>query len=379
MPWKEASTMSLRFEFVQLVIASETKIRRLCRRFGVSPKTAYKWLHRYHEGGRQALADRSRRPHQSPAQTSPQMEQLVVHTRQRYPAWGARKLRRWLLERGHRDLPSPSTITAILQRNGCIAETDSQKHQAFQRFEAPTPNALWQMDFKGYFPLLDRRCHPLTILDDYSRYSIGLYACCNQRQETVEQLLISTFRRYGMPHRILTDNGGPWGSSGYDAYSVLAVWLLRLGITLSHSRIYHPQTLGKDERFHRTLQMELLARRTFLSLDDCQRHFDSWRNLYNFQRPHEALDMAVPGSRYHPSSREYPETLPPIEYGAQDIVRKVDHKGDISFRGRRFRIGKSFYRYPLGLRPTTADGVYTVFFCHQQIAQINLNNDIENP
>ncbi len=237
----------------------------------------------------------------------------------------------------------------VHQRNGCIAETDSPKHQPYQRYGAPEPAALWQMDFKGHFPLLDQRCHPLTILDDDSRYSVGSCACSNQRQETVEQLLISTFRRYGMPHRILTDNGGPWGSSGYDAYSVLAVWLIRLGIALNHYRIYHPQTLGKDKRFHRTLQIELLARRTFLSLDDCRRHFDSRRNFYNFQLPHEALDMVVPASRYEPSPREYPEALPPIEYRAEDIVRKVDHRGDISFRGRRFRIGKSFYCYPLGL------------------------------
>lgn len=377
MPWKEASTMSLRFEFVRLAMSDRANIRQLCRRYNISPKTAYKWIHRYEDGGPEALADRSRRPHTSPLQSSQEIEDLVIRLRERYPAWGPRKLRAHLLARGHTQLPSVSTFATILQRYGCINDADTQKHQRCQRFEAPASNLLWQMDFKGYFPLLHGKCHPLTILDDHSRYNLGLYACANQTQQTVQQLLITTFRCNGMPQRMLTDNGGPWGSSGYDAYSVLGVWLIRLGITLSHSRIFHPQTLGKDERFHRTLQCELIGQRTFTSLDDCQHHFDHWRQTYNFERPHEALAMAVPASRYHPSPRDYPEALPPIEYGSQDIIRKVDHKGDISFRAKRFRVGKSFHRYPVALRPTNIDGIYNIFFCHQHIDQININDDIQ--
>ena len=154
--------------------------------------------------------------------------------------------------------------------------------------------------------------------------------------------------------------------------------MIRLGISLSHSRVCHPQTLGKDERFHRTLHAEVIATSFFESTDHCQHSFDHWRTVYNFERPHEALAMAVPASRYHPSPREYPETLPRIEYSSNDIVRKVQGKGEISFRGREFKIGKAFQGYNVALRPTTIDSVLNVFFCHEQIAQINLNNDIQS-
>jgi transposase InsO family protein len=303
---------------------------------------------------------------------------VILRLRENHPAWGARKLRRRLVAQGHCDLPSVSSITAILHRRGCIDPLDTKKHQPCQRFEAPEPNLLWQMDFKGDFPLLHGRCYPLTILDDHSRFSLGLVACSNQRRETIQHHLITTFRRYGLPQRMLTDNGGPWGSCGHDAYTELGVWMIRLGISLSHSGICHPQTLGKDERFHRTLKAEVIATRSFESTDHCQHSFDHWRTVYNFERPHEALAMAVPASRYHPSPREYPETLPPITYGPDDILRKVGDHGKIYFHGKVFKIGKAFYGYPVALRPTITDGLYNVFFCHEHIAQINLNNDIQS-
>ena len=377
MPWKAASTMSLRYEFIRLAMAETANIRSLSRRFEISPKTAYKWIERSCEAGDEALGDRSRRPKHSPTQTAPAVEQKILRLRESHPSWGARKLHARLTAQGHRDLPSVSTITAILHRYGCINQQEAHKHQPYQRFEAPAPNLLWQMDFKGDFPVLHGRCYPLTILDDHSRFSLGLLACANQRRETVQQHLVATFRRYGLPQRMLTDNGGPWGSCGNDGYTELGLWMIRLGIALSHSRVCHPQTLGKDERFHRTLKAEVLATRFFESTDHCQHSFDQWRTVYNFERPHEALAMAVPGSRYQPSPREFPDTLAPIEYGPDDLIRKVNAKGDISFRGQFFRVGKAFNRYPVALRPTTTDGFFNVFFCHQQIAQINFINDIQ--
>lgn len=376
MPWKAVSAMSLRLEFVCLAMTETANIRSLCRRYQISPKTGYKWIDRYRKAGAEALGDRSRRPHHIPRQTSATVEQMILRLREKHPAWGARKLRHRLLVQGHRTLPCVSTITAILRRHGCIDPLESKKHQVCQRFEATRPNLLWQMDFKGDFPIMHGRCFPLTILDDHSRFSLGLDACSNQHRETVQEHLLATFHRYGLPQRILADNGGPWGSCGNDGYTEIAVWLIRLGIGLSHSRVCHPQTLGKDERFHRTLDIELISTQFFTSLDHCQRSFDRWRTEYNFERPHEALAMAVPASRYHPSAREYPETLPSIEYSSTDIVRKVQGKGEISFRGKEFKIGKAFRGHYIALRPTTSDGFYNVFFCHEQIAHINLNNHI---
>lgn len=377
MPWKEASSMSLRLEFVLLAVQDEANIRSLCRRFAVSAPTAYKWIERYREGGAAALADRSRRPKQSPLRTSPTTERAVLQIRSHH-GWGGRKIHHRLKNLGHRDIPSPSTITEICRRNGLCAAASERPQRDLQRFEAVAPNLLWQIDFMGDFALHQGRCHSLTALDDHSRFSLGLSACSNQQHDTVKGQMQTTFRRYGLPQRILADNGGPWGSCGNDGYTKLAAWFFHLGIALSHSRVCHPQTLGKDERFHRTLQYELISRRTFNSLDDCQHHYDRWRNIYNCERPHESLQMAVPATRYQPSHREFPETLPPIEYGAEDHVRKVEAKGTISFRNRIFKIGRGFSGYHVALRPTTTDGLYQVFFCHQVIDQINLNNASHN-
>jgi hypothetical protein len=178
-----------------------------------------------------------------------------------------------------------------------------------------------------------------------------------------------------MPERMLMDNGGPWGKSQEHPYTSFTAWLIRLGVNVIHSSPYHPQSIGKDERFHRTVQAEVLGGRIFQDLDHCQQHFDAWREVYNLERPHQALEMAVPASRYKESKQAFPEALMPIEYGPDDIVRKVDEKGKISYLGRRFRISKAFYGYPVALRPTCDDGILNVFFCHQKVKRIDMGNN----
>ena len=372
MPWKEVSAVSLREEFVVLASPEGANVRALCRKFGISPRVAYKWRNRYREQGLAGLKDGSRRPASSPNKTSAELEELIVALRQKHPAWGARKLRTRLQALGHVELPAASTIQAILKRRGLISEAEASKHQAWQRFEHPAPNDLWQMDFKGHFGLqAGSRCHPLTVLDDHSRFSLALAACDNERTETVREHLIGVFRRYGLPCRILTDNGSPWGSSE-GPYTALTVWLLRLGIGVSHGQPCHPQTQGKEERFHRTLKAEVLQWQSWESLDQCQKAFDAWRDVYNLQRPHEALQMEVPAKRYRPSVREYPETLPEIEYSPSDQVRKVSVEGDINFRGHEIKISKAFRGTRVGLRPTTVDGVWDVYFCQHRIGEVDL-------
>jgi len=378
MPWKTQTTMTLRKEFISLAMISGANISRLCSRFNISSKTAYKWINRFRTGGFKALEDRSRRPHTSPSKTNPSIEDAVISIRENHESWGGRKIRTKLLERNFRHVPSASTITEILRRNNLLHPSEAEKHKPWQRFEAPSPNSLWQMDFKGYFSLMTGLCHPLTILDDYSRYSIGLYACSNQRRETVEKHLTTTFRLYGLPNRILVDNGPPWGTiyDGQSRYTVLTVWLLRLGIHVSHSRPFHPQTLGKDERFHRTLQRDVISKNLFHDLIDCQHHFNHYRQIYNIERPHEALDMKTPAQRYQLSPRSFPETLQPIEYEPGDIVRKVQQKGEIIFRGKKYVAGRAFRGFQVALRTTDNDGIYDVNFIHQKIAEVNLNNHI---
>jgi transposase InsO family protein len=370
MPWCEVSTMSLREEFVMLALHEGSNRRELCRRFGVSPKTGYKWLNRYRAHGEAGLLDQSRRPHHSPQRTREAMEEAVVAMRRKHPAWGGRKIRRRLEKLGYRGVPSPSTLTAILRRQGWVAPRASAR--AFQRFEHDAPNRLWQMDFKGHFALDTGRCHPLTVLDDHSRFNLLLRACANEQGATVRQALCATFSRYGLPERILIDNGAPWGSDAPHPLTPLTVWLMRLDIGVIHTRPYHPQTLGKDERFHRTLSVELIGHRRFRDLAQCQRRFDRWRDSYNLERPHEALGMEVPVSRYQPSARAFSETLAPIEYAPGDIVRKVQAQGELFFHGHVFRISKALRGYPVALRPTQHEAIFSVHFCQTKVADIDL-------
>ena len=374
MSWKEVTLMSLRMEFISLAMAKDRNMTQLCHRFEISCKTGYKWLKRYQKKGEAGLADRSRRPSNSPNATPLAMEEAVLGVRDLHPAWGGRKIRARLEALGHEDIPAASTITAILKRHGRIDPQESLKHKPWQRFEADEPNDLWQMDFKGHFQAAQGRCHPLTVLDDHSRYSLGLQACKNEREETVKERLVGIFCRYGLPKKILNDNGSTWGSDKNHPYTTLTVWMIRLGIVVIHARAYHPQTLGKDERFHQTLKKEVSQYCIGLDLTHCQKRFDQWRDIYNFQRPHEALDMAVPGSRYRQSTRSYPENLPPIEYGPDDQIRKVQYGGWISFRNRPHRIGNPFRGEYVAMRPTAIDGVFDVFFCNQKIDQINLKD-----
>lgn len=373
MPWNIQDTMSLREEFVLLARQEGANRRELCRRFGISATTAYKWLARHEQDGRVGLADRSRRPHRSPCLTAGPLEAVVVALRLAHPCWGGRKLSRRLQDLGHASL-APSTITGILHRHGLIGEAASQAATPWQRFEHAAPNALWQMDFKGPFPTLAGTCHPLTVLDDHSRFNLGLRACARQRQATVQAELTDIFERYGLPARINTDNGAPWGApSRPGQLTELAIWLIRLGIRISFSRPYHPQTNGKDERFHRSLKAEVLTGRRFDDLPQAQAAFDAWREIYNHQRPHQALQMATPITRYRASEQAYPKQLPAIEYGPDDTVVLVKSAGTITFKGRRYKLSNPLCGQPVAIRPKgDVDGLYEVSFAHHTLMQIDL-------
>lgn len=374
MPWKEASVISLRKEFVELAM-NGSNISRLCENFGISRQAGYKWIRRYRNNGEAALIDQSRRPESSPRQICQATEEAVLGVRSQHPTWGGRKIRRRLQNVGHEKVPSASTITMILRRNGLIDELQSEKHSPYERFERDQPNDLWQMDFKGHVPCPEGRCHPLTILDDCSRYALAIKACLDERTETVQSCLIDTFRRYGLPNQMITDNGAPWGNSSLNPYTRLSVWLMRLGILISHSRPAHPQTLGKDERFHRTFKAELLGDSLPWPHDQAQERFEQWRFIYNHQRPHEALALQVPANYYRISRRPFPDQLSSIEYGPTDIVRKVQKKGIVHFHGREFRVPQALIGQSIALRPQEqSDGFFSIYYVRQLITVINLND-----
>jgi transposase InsO family protein len=376
MPWSEVSVMSLREEFVCLAGQEGSNVRELCRRYAISPPTAYKWLARFAGQGRRGLADLSRRPHSSPRRTSGTIEADVLAIRNTHRAWGARKIAFRLVALGHGEVPAISTITEILRRHGRLDRRQSEKRGPFQRFERPEANDLWQMDYKGHFPTETGRCHPLTVLDDHSRFSICLAACSDERTQTVRGHLHQAFQRFGLPRQIITDNGSPWGDGPAHPYTPLGAWLIRLGIAISHSRPYHPQTMGKDERFHASLKAEVLRDRSFRDIEACQSAFEHWRHIYNHIRPHEGIAMATPANRYRPSARSMPEHLAPIEYAPHDQVRKVQQQGWITFKGRDLKLPKAFAGYPVALRATDEEGTWEVFFCAQRIAQVDLRDPL---
>lgn len=358
--------VDLREEFVGLARLPDANFSELCRRYQISRKTGYKWL------SRESLEDRSRRPHSSPTRTEDTVQAQVLAVRDRHPAWGARKIAH-VLQRDQGIQLAPSTANSILRRHGRISPEASDAATAWQRFEHAQPNSLWQMDFKGHFATASQRCHPLTVLDDHSRFNIVLHALANEQHASVQPVLQRAFERFGLPQRINADNGSPWGSGGHEAITALGVWLVRLGVRLSHSRPLHPQTNGKDERFHRTMKAEVVSRHVFRDLAETQEHFARWRHIYNHERPHEALGMQTPSSRYRPSLRTMPKQLPPIEYRPGDLVRKVQKGGWLTLQGRNIRVSTALVGHPVGCRPMPdQDGEFVILFCHQKVGEVDL-------
>lgn len=373
MGWKESDRVSERREFCCLYEAGGVSMTELCRRFSVSRKTGYKWINRRSEGGDEALVDRSRRPHYSPGKTCAFVESEVVALRREHPTWGGRKLKRVLESRGVENVPSASSITRVLHRHGLISPLESEKHRNFKRFEMEAPNDLWQIDFKGDFALAGGgRCYPLTLLDDCSRYSLGVFACDNQRGTTVKDHFRSVFFRYGIPRAIYVDNGNPWGTSRKRTrHSRVSVWLMRHDIEVIHGRPYHPQGRGKIERFHRTLKQEVLQDRQLEGLADAQAAFDPWRDCYNHVRPHESLDMAVPASIYRSSIRSFAEVTSEYQYSERFEVRRTNPTGQFSFQKKTYRISDAFTEQAIGLSPTETDGLWDIYYCRFRIAQLN--------
>lgn len=372
MPWQEESPVSQRQHFFNLWQLNSHTVTDLCQLFGISRKTGYKWIKRGLEQNPNGFEDRSKRALYSPIKTHEDIESSIITLRKTYPDWGGRKIKRLLETQGQKNIPAASTITQILKRNGLLEPAAIIAKKRI-RFEHEYPNSLWQMDFKGHFAVADKRCHPLTILDDHSRFNILLKACGSETRKVVTDALIEAFEYYGLPDRMTMDNGSPWGNKIHGRYTKLTVWLMDLGIKVSHSRPYNPQTQGKDERFHRTLKAEVLMRQHFNSLIACQQSFDKWREVYNYIRPHDALKLEVPASRYKVSKRKYENRTTEYEYSDDSILRKVNRSGAISYQSQKQFLGEAFSGQWVAIKRTIVQNKYEVYYRHQRIAKINLD------
>lgn len=391
MAWQAFEEMTLRLEFVTLASAPDAQIAELCRRFGISRKTGHKWLGRHREHGENGLLDRSRRPKRSPGRTDADLEEAVVAVRKAHPSWGGRKIRQVLAAQNSEKLPAASTITGILRRHG-LMDNRQPSVQPFKRFEAEAPNRLWQMDFKGHFSLEGRtdgggqRCWPLTVLDDHSRYNLAAQACADERETTVKERLTAVFERYGLPEAIITDNGSPWGNvNATGHFTQFSVWLLKLGVKPLHSRPKHPQTMGKIERMHRSMKIELLQGRRFIDLESAQEGLDRWRETYNHHRPHEALAGQPPASRYRMSNRAMPSKPIEPEYHDHEFVGRVRQNGCLHLpkaaagRSADLQLSQAFAGQQVALRATERDGCFHVCFANYRIADVDFSTDPAMP
>ena len=324
MTWGSVDIQEQRVRFVVAASRREKSFQALCREFEVSRPTGYMWLRRYQEQGLAGIAERSRRPHLSPRQTGGVWEEQVVQLRQRYPDWGARKLQ-VLLRRAGVSLPL-STIHRILLRRGLVRIEDRHA-AALQRFERAEPNQLWQMDFKGSTGW-ETAVGPLSVLDDHSRYLIALRGTWTTKAEPVREHLESAFSECGVPEAMLMDHGTPWWNANAPTGATwLTVWLMRQGIELHWSGYRHPQTQGKVERFHGSLQRT--QGRRGVPEQERQRWLDEYRHESNQVRPHEALGMQTPASRWRPSERRYDPNPQPWQYPEGATVVKVGSQGQI--------------------------------------------------
>jgi len=338
MPWKETSPVEERAALMELWSGGHRPpVVELAGLYGISEKTAYKWIARFKEGGWAGLQDRSRRPHSSPLATSAEVRDLVVEFRKKHKTWGPRKIIAGLL-RGNRRLrlPSASTVGAILAAEGLVQKRKLRSRGGGPRTqpfaEVRAPNDLWCIDHKGEFTVERRTCYPLTLTDAYSRYLLACKGCPSTAGAYVRPVLEHTFRERGLPLRMRSDNGPPFGSTGIGGLSSLSVYLTRLGIQQEFITPGQPQENGSHERMHRTLKREAV-RPAESTWAEQQRRFDHFRREYNCERPHEALLMKTPSDVYAATTRSFPAVLPDISYPTSFLVRRVKLGGEIQWRG----------------------------------------------
>ena len=368
MPWKDKTVEEFRKEFVEAA-ESCANFSSLCREFGITRATGYKWVKRAKED--KDLLDQSRRPNVIANKTPEKIELKIIETRAEHPGWGAKKIKTVLEKKGI-EMPCIKTVNNILNRHHCITKEESLKHKAFTRFEKAKCNEMWQTDFKGEFKMQDGNyCYPLDIFDDHSRFVIKI-----KPSLSTSNLVLPTFREaffeYGMPNSVLSDNGAQF--AGFrQGYTQFEKWLMNHDILPIHGRIKHPQTQGKIERFHRTMNQELLKYYIPRDIADAERVFNNFRNSYNNERPHEALGMKCPSEIYIPSEREYHDQVKKYEYSGKYHVIKVNNWGYVRFDRWQIYLSETMISEHIEFRPNSNGETFIACYRNFAIAEFDVH------
>ena len=374
MPWMETDPMSQRMEFVMRVKSGLYTMSEACRRSGVSRKTGYKIWDRWQSDGVEGLRDRSRRPHTSPARTPRFVEELIIDLRRKHRDWGPKKLTKAMSNRyPELELPAPSTIAAILKREGLVEPRKPRRkhtHPGQPFIEVAAPNHLWTTDFKGHFRTCNGvYCYPLTVADQYSRYILACEGLLSTRGAGVRPVFEELFKENGLPDGILSDNGVPFATRAIHGLSTLNVWWMQLGIR--HFRIEpgKPQQNGRHERMHRTLKAKT-TRPPAYDLAGQQELFDGFRHEFNEIRPHEALGQETPASVWQPSKREMPEEVKPPEYPGHYLPRLVSNAGTFRFKNNQIFISETLAQQYIGFEEVD-DGIWSIYYYDNLLARFD--------
>jgi transposase InsO family protein len=369
MPWQRTDPMDQRTQFALEALSSDN-FRGLCRRYGISAKTGYKWKERLLRYGVGGLAEESRRPRTHPDALDEATVCAIVRLKHRHPPWGPRKLRDIYLRQHEGQGPSESSFKRVLDKAGLVDKRRVRRPapaaRMFSGRRAQSPNEVWSIDFKGWWhDPLGERCEPLTVRDEYSRYVLESYRMADARTQTVWERLERLFERHGLPEAIRSDNGAPFASrTGVLGLSRLSSRWVALGIGLERSRPGCPQDNGAHERMHRDMSQQLEKVHGGWS----QEALDVWREEFNHERPHEALGMKRPAEIYRASERRYSGLPEGLDYGAM-ATRKIKQTGHLAWQKRSIFISSAIGGWNVGLQPRH-DGLLDVYFAQLLLGQL---------
>jgi len=373
MPWKETCAMNERLGFVIEVERGERTVSELCRVFGISRKTGYKWIERYRAHGEAGLEERSRAPHCHPNAMSEETATEIVRVRRTHPDWGPDKLLDWLSRRKPElALPAICTAAELLKREGLVKPRKRKRHATpygAPFVQAVAPNDLWSADFKGQFRMGNGAlCYPLTLSDASSRYFLSCEGLTGPTYAQTRARCEQAFREYGLPGAIRTDNGEPFGSCGLGGLSQLALWWIKLGIIPERIHPGRPQQNGRHERLHGTLKRGCGIQ---ANLKQQQRAFDRYLQIYNTERSHRALGpRQTPAMHYRPSPRPYPTRVPELTYPDTHVVKRVHPGGNMKWLGRDWYVSGLLRGECIGLKPIE-DGIWYVFVGPVCVGRLN--------